>query len=252
MSNWNELDPSFPDEELSLFGPGTDSGTFDYFTDEINGEEGASRSDYTASEDDNDRHRRRRREGRPRLLRLLVLRGEPGHAEGARDRRRRRLRRAERRGGAGRHVQAALASALHLREERSRWQRPEVEAFMHYILDNETEIAEASQFVPLTDEQLTKAQADLEGALGSSWLDRDRPPERSHGSAPGAGATARTSSRASSPSARSSRSRRRSGSSSRSSSPAFEFFQEVSIRRLPDGQATGRRSSSPPTSASCR
>ena len=43
----------FPDEELSLFGPGTDSGTFDYFTDAINGEEGASRSDYSASEDDN-------------------------------------------------------------------------------------------------------------------------------------------------------------------------------------------------------
>ncbi|MEL7333574.1 MAG: substrate-binding domain-containing protein, partial [Cyanobacteria bacterium J06560_2] len=46
-------DPSFPDEPLALFGPGTDSGTFDYFTDEVNGEEGASRGDYTASEDDN-------------------------------------------------------------------------------------------------------------------------------------------------------------------------------------------------------
>ena len=53
VNNWNEVDPSFPDEKLSLFGPGTDSGTFDYFTGEINGEEGASRSDYSASEDDN-------------------------------------------------------------------------------------------------------------------------------------------------------------------------------------------------------
>ncbi len=42
-----------PDAEVSLYGPGTDSGTFDYFTDEINGEEGLSRSDYQASEDDN-------------------------------------------------------------------------------------------------------------------------------------------------------------------------------------------------------
>ena len=42
-----------PDLEIKLYGPGTDSGTFDYFTDEINGEEGASRPDYTASEDDN-------------------------------------------------------------------------------------------------------------------------------------------------------------------------------------------------------
>ncbi|MFP5224191.1 MAG: PstS family phosphate ABC transporter substrate-binding protein [Actinomycetota bacterium] len=53
VSNWNQIRPGFPDQPLKLFGPGTDSGTFDYFTDEINGEEGASRSDYTASEDDN-------------------------------------------------------------------------------------------------------------------------------------------------------------------------------------------------------
>ena len=53
VSSWSDIDPSFPDEKLTLFGPGTDSGTFDYFTDAINGEEGASRSDYAASEDDN-------------------------------------------------------------------------------------------------------------------------------------------------------------------------------------------------------
>ncbi|MEM9162550.1 MAG: PstS family phosphate ABC transporter substrate-binding protein [Cyanobacteria bacterium P01_F01_bin.4] len=53
VTNWNQIDSSFPDAPLNLYGPGTDSGTFDYFTDEINGEEGASRGDYTASEDDN-------------------------------------------------------------------------------------------------------------------------------------------------------------------------------------------------------
>lgn len=53
VANWNQVDPSFPDQALGLYGPGTDSGTFDYFTDEVNGEEGASRGDYTASEDDN-------------------------------------------------------------------------------------------------------------------------------------------------------------------------------------------------------
>jgi phosphate transport system substrate-binding protein len=53
VTNWKQVDPSFPDEKISLFGPGTDSGTFDYFTDAINGEEGASRSDYESSEDDN-------------------------------------------------------------------------------------------------------------------------------------------------------------------------------------------------------
>jgi phosphate transport system substrate-binding protein len=53
VTNWSDVDPSWPDEEIALYGPGTDSGTFDYFTDVVNGEEGASRSDYTASEDDN-------------------------------------------------------------------------------------------------------------------------------------------------------------------------------------------------------
>ena len=43
----------FPTTKLSLYGPGTDSGTFDFFTDEINGEEGVTREDYEASEDDN-------------------------------------------------------------------------------------------------------------------------------------------------------------------------------------------------------
>ena len=53
VENWNQVDESFPDVPLKLYGAGTDSGTFDYFTDVINGEEGASRSDYSATEDDN-------------------------------------------------------------------------------------------------------------------------------------------------------------------------------------------------------
>ncbi|MCZ3385603.1 MAG: PstS family phosphate ABC transporter substrate-binding protein [Actinomycetia bacterium] len=53
ITNWNQVDPSFPNEELTLFGAGTDSGTFDYFTDAINGEEGASRTDYSPTENDN-------------------------------------------------------------------------------------------------------------------------------------------------------------------------------------------------------
>ena len=53
VANWSQVRDGFPDQPLKLFGPGTDSGTFDYFTDEIVGEEGSSRVDYTASEDDN-------------------------------------------------------------------------------------------------------------------------------------------------------------------------------------------------------
>ena len=53
IDNWNQVRSGFPDKPLRLYGPDTDSGTFDYFTAEINGEEDASRSDYTASSDDN-------------------------------------------------------------------------------------------------------------------------------------------------------------------------------------------------------
>jgi phosphate transport system substrate-binding protein len=53
ITNWNQVDPSFPDQGLTLYGPGTDSGTYDYFTQQINGEEGVSRTDYNPSEDDN-------------------------------------------------------------------------------------------------------------------------------------------------------------------------------------------------------
>ena len=53
VNNWSQVRSSFPDERIRLYGPDTDSGTFDYFTDEINGDEGLSRDDYTASADDN-------------------------------------------------------------------------------------------------------------------------------------------------------------------------------------------------------
>ena len=52
VSSWSEVRSAFPDVPIDLYGPGTDSGTFDFFNEEITGETG-SRSDYTASEDDN-------------------------------------------------------------------------------------------------------------------------------------------------------------------------------------------------------
>jgi phosphate transport system substrate-binding protein len=53
ITKWSEVRAGFPDVKLSLYGPGHDSGTFDYFTKVINGKEKASRADFTASEDDN-------------------------------------------------------------------------------------------------------------------------------------------------------------------------------------------------------
>jgi phosphate transport system substrate-binding protein len=167
VNNWNQVDASFPDEKLSLFGPGTDSGTFDYFTGEINGEEGASRSDYNASEDDN--------------TTVTGVAGEKGglgyfgfsYFEENQD----KLNAVEIDGGDGcvaPSVTAAqdgtykpLSRPLFIYVKKDALTRPEVAAFMQYILDNETAIAEASQFVPLTDEQLMKAKSDLETALGS-------------------------------------------------------------------------------------
>jgi phosphate transport system substrate-binding protein len=53
VKTWKQVNPAWPDQPLKLFGPGADSGTFDYFTEAVNGKSKASRGDYTASEDDN-------------------------------------------------------------------------------------------------------------------------------------------------------------------------------------------------------
>ena len=53
VSRWSDIRSEWPDEKIRLYGPGTDSGTFDYFTEVIMGDGGASRPDYAASEDDN-------------------------------------------------------------------------------------------------------------------------------------------------------------------------------------------------------
>jgi phosphate transport system substrate-binding protein len=53
VTHWNQVNPAWPDAPIKLFGAGSDSGTFDYFTEAINGKSKASRGDYTASEDDN-------------------------------------------------------------------------------------------------------------------------------------------------------------------------------------------------------
>jgi phosphate transport system substrate-binding protein len=53
ITTWNQVNPEWPEQQINLYGPGTESGTFDFFTERVNGEEGESRSDYQASEDDN-------------------------------------------------------------------------------------------------------------------------------------------------------------------------------------------------------
>jgi phosphate transport system substrate-binding protein len=166
VSNWNQVDPAFPDQQLKLFGAGTDSGTFDYFTDVINGEEGASRSDYAATEDDN--------------VTVTGVSGDKGalgyfgfsYYEENQD----TLKALEIDGGEGcvapsvENAQngsyAPLSRPLFIYAKNEALGKPEVEAFVRYMIDNATEIAEAAQYVPLTDEQVEQANSDLEAALG--------------------------------------------------------------------------------------
>jgi phosphate transport system substrate-binding protein len=163
VKSLSEIDPKLPDSELTLFGPGTDSGTFDFFTDEINGEEGVSREDYQPSEDDN----------------VLVqgVAGEPGglgyfgfsYYEQNQD----KLNLVKVDSGGGciapsvETIQSGeykpLSRPLFMYPSEKAMKRPEVKAFMDYVLENYEPIAEASQIVAMNQQQADKAT----GALGS-------------------------------------------------------------------------------------
>ncbi len=73
VKTWQDIDPSWPAEPLTLFGPGDESGTFDYFTEAINGKEDIIRDDYSPSADDNVTSRYCGRKGRDGVLRVCLL-----------------------------------------------------------------------------------------------------------------------------------------------------------------------------------
>ena len=166
VDNWNQVDPSFPDQKLTLAGPGTDSGTFDYFTDVINGEEDASRTDYQATEDDN--------------VTVQAVSGDNGglgyfglsYFEQNQD----TLNDVEVDGGSGCVAPTSdtvqdgsympLSRPLFVYVKNTSLQKPEVAAFMKYILDNQAQIAQKALFVPMTDEQAQKAESDYAAATG--------------------------------------------------------------------------------------
>ena len=168
ISNWNQVDPSFPDEPLPLFGPGTDSGTFDYFTEVINGKEGSSRTDFTPSEDDN-----------------VVVQGVAG-SKGALgyfgytyfEENSDKLKALEIDSGAGcvaPSEQTArdgsytpLSRPLFVYPSVQALANPAVAEFFQYYIDNDAEIAKAALYIPLSDADQAKLVTDFEALLAQS------------------------------------------------------------------------------------
>jgi phosphate transport system substrate-binding protein len=168
VDSWNDVDDSFPDERLSLYGPGTDSGTFDYFTDAIVGEEGSSRSDYTQSEDDNVTVRGVSGEkgalgylglsyyveNEERLTALAIDGGdgcvEPS-IETVQD---------------GSYKPLSRPLFVYVNED-SLADKEAIDPFLTFLLENEPGLARAAKFVPMTRRQLDDALTALDsGGVG--------------------------------------------------------------------------------------
>ena len=151
LTNWNQIDARWADVPLKLFGPGTASGTFEYFTEEICGEKKASRSDYQRSEDDN-----------------MLVRGVAGEKGGlgyfgyayyAENKDQLKLLAIDSGAGPVLPSEAAvrdgqyvpLSRPLYLYASRQALARPEVAAFVAFFLRNAGSLAEQCQYVAVTD-----------------------------------------------------------------------------------------------------
>jgi phosphate transport system substrate-binding protein len=163
VNNWKDVRSSFPDVSLKLFGPGTDSGTFEYFTEAINGRARASRTDYQASEDDN-----------------VLVQGVSGERGGMGyfgysyyTENQSRLNAVQVRNPKTDQCVTPGVSSVHNASYRplsrplfiyakgSSFKRTEVQAFLDYIFDNEVAIAKRARFVSLTPIQLKRARTNF-------------------------------------------------------------------------------------------
>jgi phosphate transport system substrate-binding protein len=158
VDNWADVRAGFPNVPLKLFGPGTDSGTFDYFTEAINGKARQSRSDYQASEDDN-----------------VLVQGVAGERGGMGyfglsyyEENRSRLKLVRVNAGQGcvapsvQTVQNSrykpLGRPLFVYAKRTSFKRAEVAAFIGFALNNQQAIAKRADYVWLTKKQATNAR----------------------------------------------------------------------------------------------
>jgi phosphate transport system substrate-binding protein len=166
ITNWSQVRDGFPDVPLELFGAGTDSGTFDYFTDAINGEEGASRTDYNPSEDDNITVTGVEgtkgglgylgysyfEENADKLIAVQVDGGNGCVAPSAQT--------------ASDGTYAPLSRPLFIYPSKAAMQRPEVAAFVEFYVNNDAAITEKALFVPLSSAQVEQANAALASLAG--------------------------------------------------------------------------------------
>jgi len=161
VSRWSQVREGWPDEEMKLYGPGTDSGTFDYFTEAIVGEEDASRPDFTASEDDN----------------VLVqgIAGDPyalgyfGYAYYAENTDKLKLVAVD--GGSGcveptpatveSGEYAPLSRPLFIYVSRSALEKSQVKAFVRYYLEQARLLVPQVGYVPLRDQQYQASLAEI-------------------------------------------------------------------------------------------
>ncbi len=167
VDNWKDVRAGFPDVPIKLYGPGTDSGTFDFFTEKINGKARQSRSDYAASEDDN-----------------ILVQGVEGSRGGLGyfgfsyyEENASRLNLVSVDAGAGcvkpskATVQAGtykpLSRPLFIYAKRASFTRPEVRSFIGFALNNQTKIAANADFVALTKAQARRSRYHYNRVISS-------------------------------------------------------------------------------------
>lgn len=163
--SWKQLDPRWPDAKIELYGPGPDSGTFDYFTEAIMGETGLSRTDYVPSENDLDLV-----EGVASQTNAL---GYFGFAYYEADADRLRPVAVDAGNGCVAPTKetiadgsyAPLSRPLYLYVNRDRLERPEVQEFLRFFLSQTGDIVQAVGYVPLPAEAYAENVNQLESAL---------------------------------------------------------------------------------------
>jgi phosphate transport system substrate-binding protein len=166
VKKWSEIDPSFPSEDIHLFGPGADSGTFDYFTEVINGKAKQSRSDYTPSEDDNalvtgvagDKNALgyfgfAYLEENLDKIKAVAIDGGSGCVAPSKD-------------TVNAGTYKPLARPLFIYPSKAALkQRPQFAAFVQYYVDNVNTFVDEVGYIEATPDVLTKSKADLAAAL---------------------------------------------------------------------------------------